>query len=46
MSRYLGRAPIVRAGMSSAVALVLAFVFALVLAFGVEVALLLPYLKR
>ena len=46
MTAYHGRAPIVRAGMSSAVALVLAFVVTLVLAFGVEVSLLLPYLKR
>lgn len=46
MTTYRGRAPIVRAGMSSAVALVLAFVVALVIAFGVEIALLLPYLNR
>lgn len=46
MSRYLGHAPIVRTGMSSAVVLVPAFIVALVLAFGVEVSLLLPHLNR
>lgn len=46
MTAYHGRAPIVRVGMSPAVALVLAFFVALVIGFGVEIACLLPYLNR
>ncbi len=46
MTRYVGRAPLAHAAMSPAVAIVLAFIAALVFAFGVEVALLLPYLNR
>lgn len=46
MTAYHGRAPIVRAGMSCATGIVLALIVAVVGAFVLEVALLLPYLNR